>query len=544
MINISDASIRQNPNGKVPLTAVLSFSSDKPVSVDVLLSSASHQRELSFPMDCEPAAGLPVIGMRADTTYEVKIQVKDSAGNTKNLEPLHYTTPSLPGDLRNFPRIEIKTSNPDRMEKGFTLLSLRRRSISRMIWMTKEQRRFLRDWSLIVGLDAEGEVVWYYMADHRIAGVHKMKKTGNLFFHSVDYRSFEMDFMGNVKRVWYASRRPAGPVEGGIAIEAESLHHQPHEMPNGNFLTMTANSREFADYPTSEYDPDAPRGPKKVVGDRIIEFTAEGDVVWSWDTFDHLDPYRIGYETFSPFWHVRGFPHHVDWSHGNGVTYDEKNGGVLISLRNQDAFLKVDYETGEVIWILGPPKGWGKPYSERLLRPLDPNMRWPYHGHNPRMSNAGTMCIYDNGNWQARPFDKPKPPAEMNSRGVEYYIDESKGTVEEVWASADENTEDKVISWAMGDCHRLPETGNMLVIDSFCVKEGPELTWQGNVTLNDLTWYEWDRKNWHMSDFPYWGRIREYKRDSNREILFEAVVKDPDDLVGWEVYGGTRITDF
>ena len=390
--------------------------------------------------------------------------------------------------------------------------------------------------------DMEGKVVWYYEADHRIAGVHKLQN-GNLFFHSMDYRSFEMDFLGNIKRVWYASKRPAGPVEGGISIEAESLHHQPHEMPNGNFLAMTANSREFENYPTSDTDPDAPHGTKRVVGDRIIEFTAEGDVVWSWDTFDHLNPYRIGYNTFNTYWHVRGFPHHVDWTHGNGVTYDDVNGGVIISLRMQDAFIKIDQDTGEVIWILGTHDGWEKPFSDKLLEPADPNIQWTWHGHNPRVSNEGTICVYDNGVFQARPFTPPKKPAEIYSRGVEYLVDEKKGIVEEVWASADENTEDKVLSWAMGDCHRLPETGNMLVIDSTCLPKGPELSWQGAVTTNDLSWHEWDRNSWHMSDFAQWGRIRQYRRNSARDIVFEIVVRDPDDLVGWEVYGGLHTPD-
>jgi hypothetical protein len=542
MVKVIDAVIRQNPNPKIPLAAVLSFRTDAQVALEVALTSPSHKRKISFPMGCNPTAGLPIIGMRADTAYEVRVQVTDGAGSTEVLPPLHHTTPPLPGDLRNFPRFDVIKAEPENMEPGFTLLSLRRRMVTRMIWMSKRQRHFLRDWSLLVALDAEGQVVWYYEADHRIAGIHKLKN-GNLFFHSVDFRSFEMDFLGDIKRVWYASKRPGGAVEGGIPIEAESLHHQPHEMPNGNFLAMTANSREFENYPTSETDPDAPRGTKRVVGDRIIEFTAEGDVVWSWNTFDHLDPYRIGYDTFSPFWHVRGFPHHVDWTHGNGVTYDEINDGVIISLRIQDAFLKIDRDTGGVIWILGPHEGWEKPFSDKLLQPVDPDIRWAWHGHNPRVTEEGTICVYDNGVYQARPFATPKKPAECYARGVEYFVDEKKGTVEEVWTSADDGTEDKVVSWAMGDCHRLPRTKNMLVIDSCCIPEGPELNWQGTVTTADLTWNEWDRGSWIIADFPLWGRIREYSRNSARDIVFEIVVRDPDDIVGWEVYGGLRTQD-
>ena len=65
----------------------------------------------------------------------------------------------------------------------------------------------------------------------------------------------------------------------------------------------------------------------------IVEFTPSGEVVWRWDSFDHLDPYRIGYDALDAYWHVRGFPGAADWTHGNGVTYDARDDSVLVSLR-------------------------------------------------------------------------------------------------------------------------------------------------------------------------------------------------------------------
>ena len=118
MVKITDAVIRKNPNPKIPLAAVLSFRADTPVAVDAALISAGHERKISFPMGCDPAAGLPIIGMRADTAYDVGVQVTDGAGNTETLPVLHHTTPPLPGDLRNFPRFEVIKAEPDNMEAG------------------------------------------------------------------------------------------------------------------------------------------------------------------------------------------------------------------------------------------------------------------------------------------------------------------------------------------------------------------------------------------------------------------------------------------
>jgi hypothetical protein len=42
-----------------------------------------------------------------------------------------------------------------------------------------------------------------------------------------------------------AEHRTQEPVEGPVPVAAQSLHHQPYEMPNGNFLAMTANARQI-----------------------------------------------------------------------------------------------------------------------------------------------------------------------------------------------------------------------------------------------------------------------------------------------------------
>ena len=144
--------------------------------------------------------------------------------------------------------------------------------------------------------------------------------------------------------------------------------------------------------------------------------------------------------------------------------------------------------------------------------------------------------MYDNAILQAWPFDQPKPPAECFARAVEYEVDEERMEVRQVWTSADA---DPVVSWAMGDAHRLPETDNRLVIDSLCLPEADPLDARGKVRKTDLTWNERVREEWHPSDFAYWARVREYRRDTS-EVAFEARIEDPDGIMGWEVFGGAK----
>jgi hypothetical protein len=105
---------------------------------------------------------------------------------------------------------------------------------------------------------------------------------------------------------WYAARNPEITSSAGVGIEVETLHHQPHEMPNGNFLALTANARMVKGYYDDAFDL-SKRRDRMVMGDDIVEIDRKtGKVLWRWSAWDHLDPFRIGYaptgltETESP----------------------------------------------------------------------------------------------------------------------------------------------------------------------------------------------------------------------------------------------------
>ena len=143
------------------------------------------------------------------------------------------------------------------------------------------------------------KVVWYYESEARTAGIERLAN-GNIIMHRSDFSVVEIDLLGNVVRQFYARKTSPRPPENPNAIPIkgqETLHHQPHELPDGNFLAFSANGYLIEDYPTSELDPNAPKKDQMVMADTVVIFNEEGEQVWSWDTMDHLDPFRIGYET-------------------------------------------------------------------------------------------------------------------------------------------------------------------------------------------------------------------------------------------------------
>ena len=522
-----------NPNRAAPLVALVRFTADKPVRTTLDISDGSWNRSLVFRENQNPSIGLPIIGMHPGRPVSVKVTITDKDGNaTAAPRVLEFTAPPLPGGRLDFPPFQVNKAEPSRMEPGFTLLSVRRELHTKTIWRTQAEDRFMRRFGLLVVLDNAGQVVWYYQSDSRIAGVDQLLN-GNILFNLQDFRSVEIDLLGNVVQEYYARYRPEGPQPGAVALEAQTLHHQPRQMPNGNFLIFSANARKIENYYTNEFDPTAPRKAQMVVGDKILEVDSKtGKEIWSWNTFDHLDPYRIGYQVLDVYWHTRGFPNHADWTHGNGLEYDPRDDSVIASFRLQDAIVKIDRKSGRIKWILGEDTDWG-PLADRVLKPVGESFRLPYHSHNPVISAAGTLVLFDNGIFGSRPFSKFKQPNETFSRGVEYEIDEKAMTARQIWQSADKLDENSCNSWAMGDAARLPKTNNMLVVHSMCIAMRPGLSLNENEPGKDFTGL-----------FPDQGpRVQEFTRTTPTEIVYDVRIRDPEDVISWQIFGGFRTPD-
>jgi hypothetical protein len=526
---IAEPVITKNPNPRVPLAAILTYDAGAPATTRVDVTSGDEAWTIEF--DEDATAGLPLVGLKPARSYDFNVTATLEDGTSLIAERLSYRTPPLPPGLGDFPPIKVNVAKPSEMEPGVTFLSIRRRVPGRPHWLTPAQRRYSTEWGVIVAVDPEGDVIWYYESDRRVAGIDRLSN-GNLLFHLTDARSQELDLLGNTVTEWYAADRPNGPPENPDAVpirNAQTIHHQPLETPMGTFLSFSANARLIENYYTDEYDPDAPREDALVMGDDVIEFDREGNELWRWSTWDHLDPFRIGYELTEAYWHVRGFPDHLDWTHGNGLEYDPRDDSIIINLRHQDALIKIDRESGEIVWILGEHTDWSEELQKKLLKPVGEPFRWIYHAHNPRLTESGTIVLFDNGKFQARPFRPYAEPEDTYSRTVEFEVDEEAMTVRQLWASHDRVTPDNCYSFAMGDAHWLPKTGNFLVVDSIC-----------DYRQEGLTQNEFDYSKRHIIDVFSWARVREYGgRDSNN-VVFELEVRDTTEVLQWQIFGGFR----
>lgn len=532
-----EPAVKQNPNPSVTLAAVLTMQARHATAVEVLVEERLPGRpdrtwQVLAPLTADGSVKLPIVGFRPASELTVSISLRGSKGTSTPLpNKLTYRAPAVPDVGLGWPRIETLELDRARVEPGITFVSVRRNFLERGSLMTPRQRDFQRKFGLIIALNEDGEVVWFYRSPQRIAGIQSMPD-GRILITLADQRTRIIDVLGNVEREYVAGLSPdRDPASGAIPIDGiQTIHHEPYLTKRGTFIAMSANARRIDNYYTSVTDPNAPRKSQMVMGDAIIEYDASGKILWKWDSFDHLDPMRIHFHLFQPYWMTRGFPGHLDWTHGNGVSYDEKNGTIIVSLKQMDAIIGISRKTGEVKWIYGDPTGWNGALAAKVLKPKGRFVRYPFSPHHPHVDGPGLMTYYDNGMFQAFPFTGKAPvPQHLNfSRAARVRIDEKAMTFEEVWTSETEGNDGSCYNWAMGEAETLPVTGNALLIRANCTPRDP--------TVSDFNEFDLSKR---FVDETYGDAfIDQYSTDNPGKRIARYRFSNPDQITSWTLYGG------
>ena len=332
--------------------------------------------------------------------------------------------------------------------------------------------------------------------------------------------------LGNVVAQWHATRTPKEIPEGSVGVDTETFHHEILEMPSGHLLTLSSEVRNYDEYPSSTFDPEAPKQFASVVGDVIVEFSRDGRVRRELKLLDILDPFRTGSGTGlgGGFWReiygdlVEGTL--IDWAHTNAVFFDPETNAFIISTRVQDAVVKIDADSGEIVWILGQHDRWSSPWSDYLLSPQG-ELEWPNHQHASMVTPRGTVLMFDNGTNRDGPLEQAPPPSDSYSRAVEYEIDEEAMEVRQVWEYRGGDSEPFYSSF-ISDADWLPLTENVLIT------AGGLITDASGVATEAAT----GRRS---------ARIMEMTHESPPEKVFELIVEGDSSAGGWHVYRAQRI---
>ena len=401
------------------------------------------------------------------------------------------------------PPFKIHVCEPGRREPGFIVLPV-----------GKAVRAISRDsaFEALVALDREGNIAWQWRSPgNRSLMDVRWTPRETLLVMTTDGCIGEVAQSGDILRAWSSPGRDP-QAENAIPVDTMYFHHSVQELPDGNFAALSLAKRTFDDYPLSENDIAGLRGRRELVGDTIVEFTADGTVVREHDFFDIIDPYRIGYGLDAPFWtKAEVVPGGADWTHANGLIHDPSDDSFIVTIRHQDCAIKIGRQTGALKWILGTPDGWREPWASRVLKPVGAPV-WFWHPHDPSILADGSLMLFDNGESGAFP-PTPKPDLDtLVSRALAYRIDERAMTCEPVLSF-----EGPYSMYVSGACE-LPQTGNVFI--AF-----------GGITLT--------RPEGARTDLPPAGygsaEVFEVTRADPPEVVFHAELtdRDGDAETGW-----------
>jgi hypothetical protein len=325
----------------------------------------------------------------------------------------------------------------------------------------------------LIGIGGDGQIVLNKKFQGTSQDLRCLPSGNILFSQSAQGLLYEVGADGATHRIWHSRDKWAGltPPAGSVELPINQLHHTVNVLPDGNFLILDAEQRDYEGWPTSTTDRDAPRQKSSIVGDVIKEVTQAGQLVREHRLLDILDPYRITHGSMETYWHKLGFPGAHDWSHANAIAYDAADDCLVISVRHQDCIVKLGRKNGRIRWILGNPSEWSAPWTQHLLQP-EGDLRWQFHQHDCSAPAPNRVLCFDNGNFRAGAYQPPLQPAQNFSRAVEFEVDEAGRKVRQVWVFG-EFTTPRVFACYQGGARRLPRTGNtILTFGGICLRDG------------------------------------------------------------------------
>ncbi|ALX49929.1 aryl-sulfate sulfotransferase [Lentibacillus amyloliquefaciens] len=425
---LNDPYVKRDPYGRSPLSALVIFDTEKPASVSFTVKGKTAEADISKSFnDYKTHHEMPVVGLYPNQENEVHITVETENGDTME-NTVTVTTEELPDYI---PDISIKTAETSKMEIGNSELTF-------AIPSTK----------FVYGFDINGDIRWYGSGYN--SHVLQELNNGNLLYLGKDDNSgtaynrlFETDYIGKLYNAFKISEEAAHAESKGL--EATLIHHDVAELPSGNLL-LTVND-----------------GEGQYMEDTMVEIDREtGDVVKQIDLKD-LFPTEA-YEEHDSTEPKEGL---VDWFHQNSVTYDESDKSIIISGRNSDTVMKINYATEEVQWVLAYPKGWYDEMEDDLLKAVGGNdFKYPAGQHDARIlpdfdNNPDTLdlMLYDNNIVVTR---GDRISSKQFSAANHYRINEETKEVEMIWSYGEELGEDYFTA-IIGSSRYQEDSGNVLI---------------------------------------------------------------------------------
>lgn len=357
-----------------PLSAVICFETEEETAVTLTVLGKTVQGNISHTFPKAKKHVLPVVGLYSE--YQNKVEIRAYRGET------NVVTIDVPDVFDGKKVIFSMDTTPEYLQDNIILVSPAGEDLA-------------------VGFDYAGDARWHM----NIPCVFDVKrlKNGNLIMGT--NRVIQMPYyMSGLYEI-----SPCGKIYKEFRLPG-GYHHDEFEMEDGNLLVLTDDLR------------------RNTVEDMCVLVDRNtGEILKTWDYKKFLNP-----ETVS---HSGSWSDH-DWFHNNAVWYDKNTNSLTFSGRHVDAMVNIDFETGDLNWIIGDPAGWPQEMVDKyFFKPIGNNFEWQYEQHANVITPNGDVMCFDNHHYGHKAVEREQFLSADNSysRGVRYRINTKDMTIEQVW---------------------------------------------------------------------------------------------------------------
>jgi arylsulfate sulfotransferase len=359
-----------------PLVAAYTLTAPPGTSVQVQFGTTTNYGLATWAQTAQASGSkttILVAGMRASTTYHMQAIMHLPSGSTV-LDTDHvFTTGALPAAL--LPNITVQQTAGMTPGAGVELLDLFEQTSQTTL--------------TAVVTDLQGNVIWYYPVQPNPPFPIKLLPNGHMLVVIQGPELVqEIDLAGNVISQISLTEIQQKLAATGVnwpLVASGSLHHDIQKLPNGHLILLVNYEEPLTSEP----------GSPTVTGDGLIDWDPRNGPVWTWSTFDHI-----------PLTHAPNGT--SDWTHANAVLYSPNDGNLVLSMRNQNWIIKINYDDGagdgSILWHLGEGGDFTLPSGQP--------MEWNYGQHYPTFQGTNTAGIYplmffNNGNGRLNASNVP-----------------------------------------------------------------------------------------------------------------------------------------
>ncbi|HJN73127.1 MAG TPA: aryl-sulfate sulfotransferase [Myxococcota bacterium] len=391
--------------GITTMPTVLDVRWDEPIEASVVFKDLDSGRVMITPTT--DTGWMLLLGLRQNTDVEYRV-VMDQDGEVVCSEPREAHTGGLPSSL---PALSVSIQDAESYTDGWVAVAV-----------------YTENGHYAAIIDREGEYVW---------------AVGPPFVRDQISRAvLSKDRKHVLLNRWASSSEEIGaivqvPIDGRETTEtmAKGIHTDFLEMDDGGFAAIGWEVRDF------EED----EGTRHILGNTLVELNGVDEPEVVFDMFDHFDP------DLDNIYPPSDYEEDVeDWSHLNGLSYDEDSSDYFISLFGLDAVARIDGATGAPEWVLSDFHGDFTIEDDETLI---------HSSHSVEYLGDDRLLVFNRS--AVSPLRAEIEQASTGcSEAVEIQLDLETGSASRVWSYA---TEECMPVIFLGQATRLDD-GNTLVL--------------------------------------------------------------------------------